>query len=163
MLLRPGEMLPAKGLPRAELCGSARLAPWPRFGRHASRVTRHGLGVQRALPHTLTYRVRRRGRRRGLDPSATHARCFPNLCMPPGTQVAFNRASEAMTPDLAGVSVVLEGCSAADLPLLSVTCVSLLRARAGALSQGSRSLVIRKGMRSACLDVGTGSPCCNPL
>ena len=35
-------------------------------------------------------------------------------------QVAFNRASEDMIPDLAGVSVVLEGCSAADLPLLSV-------------------------------------------
>ena len=39
------------------------------------------------------------------------------------TQVAFSRASEAMTPDLAGVSVVLEGCSAADLPHLTVTCV----------------------------------------
>lgn len=54
--------------------------------------------------------------------------------------MAFNRASEAMTPDLAGVSVVLEGCSAADLPLLSVKCVSFLCARAGTLSEGSRSL-----------------------
>lgn len=34
---------------------------------------------------------------------------------------AFETASEALVPDLAGVSVVLEGISAADLPILSVT------------------------------------------
>ena len=60
-----------------------------------------------------------------------------------------------MTPDLAGVSVVLEGCSAADLPLLTVTCVPLLHPCTAPpppplppLSQGSRALGTCNGTRS---------------